>query len=150
VGLGVQGPDGFYDEKRAPYGEYLKSQGYTAENPWATFANAGIDKGDIASGGIFANADKPANIRDEDSETPWLTTQAIDFLDQAQGPWCAHLSYIKPHWPYIVPAPYHAMFGANQVPPATRHAVERENPHPVYGAYMDNRIAQAFQREEVR
>ena len=71
-------------------------------------------------------------------------------MDQARKPWCAHVSYIKPHWPYIVPAPYHDMFGANHVPAATRHAVEREDPHPVYGAYMNNKIAKAFQNEDVR
>jgi len=49
-----------------------------------------------------------------------------------------------------VPAPYHDMYGADHVPAATRHAVERENPHPVFGAYMGNKIAQAFQKEEVR
>ena len=25
-------------------------------------------------------------------------------------PWCVHLSYIKPHWPYIAPAPYNDMY----------------------------------------
>lgn len=150
-GLWAEGPDGFYDERRSPYNEYLKARGYPSENPWADFANAGVDEaGNIASGWMFANADKPANIREEDSETPWLTRKAIEFIDQAQERWCAHVSYIKPHWPYIVPAPYHAMFGPNHVPQPVRHAVEREDPHPVYGAYMENRIAQAFQREEVR
>ncbi len=150
-GLWGQGPDGFYDERRSPYNEYLKSKGYAAENPWATHANAGVDdNGDIASGWMFENADKPANIREEDSETPWLTQRAIEFIEQANDPWCAHISFIKPHWPYIVPAPYHDMYGANHVPAPTRHDSERENPHPVFGAYMGNRIAQAFQREDVR
>ena len=150
-GLWGQGPDGFYDEKRSPYNEYLKSKGYESENPWAHFANAGVDEsGDMASGWMFANADKPANIREEDSETPWLTQRTIEFVDQAKGRWCAHVSYIKPHWPYIVPAPYHDMFGPNHVPAARRHEVEREDPHPVYGAYMSNKIAAAFQQEEVR
>lgn len=153
-GLWGQGPDGFYDEKRSPYNEYLKSRGYEAENPWAVFANAGVesDGGEdrIASGWIFRNADKPANIREEDSETPWLTTETIRFMQQAKAPWCAHVSYIKPHWPYIVPAPYHDMFGANQVPAAKRSEVEREDPHPVYDAYMHNKIAAAFQKDEVR
>lgn len=150
-GLWAQGPDGFYDERRSPYNEYLKSKGYTSENPWSDFANAGIDEdGDIASGWMFANADKPANIREEDSETPWLTQQTIAFLEQAKGPWCTHVSYIKPHWPYIVPAPYHDMFGPSHVPSPTRHEVEREDPHPVFGAYMENKIATAFQREDVR
>jgi len=149
-GLWGQGPDGFYDDKRSPYNEYLKSKGYEGNNPWADFANAGIEDGQKASGWMFDNADKPANIREEDSETPWLTGQTIDFINQAKGPWCAHVSYIKPHWPYIVPAPYHDMFGPAQVPNATRHPSEREDAHPVYDAYLGNKIAQAFQQDEVR
>ena len=150
-GLWAQGPDGFYDEKRSPYNEYLKQQGYQADNPWASFANAGVDDdGAMATGWLFDNADKAANIHERHSETPWLTRRTIDFIDQAVGPWCAHVSYIKPHWPYIVPAPYHDMFGANHVPAAIRHDVEREDPQPVFGAYMENRIARAFQSDEVR
>lgn len=149
-GLWGYGPDGFYDEKRSPYNEFLKSKGYESENPWADFANAGITDKQIASGWMFRNADKPANIREEHSETPWLTSETIRFLDKTEGSWMAHVSFIKPHWPYIVPAPYHNMYGANHVPSATRHEIERENPHPVYGAYMENKIASAFQRNEVR
>lgn len=153
-GLWGQGPDGFYDQNRSPYNEYLKSKGYKAENPWSTHANAGIKGGEQASGWMFDNANQPANIREEDSETPWLTTETIRYIEDARkkddGPWCAHVSYIKPHWPYIVPAPYHDIFGANQVPAATRHQVEREDAHPVYDAYMGNRISAAFQREDVR
>ncbi|MEP1575725.1 sulfatase-like hydrolase/transferase [Roseibium album] len=150
-GLWGSGPDGFYDEKRSPYNEYLKSKGYEGQNPWADFANAGINEdGNIASGWMFANADKPANIREKDSETPWLTARTIDFIEAQSGPWCAHVSYIKPHWPYIVPAPYHDMYGLNHVPAAGRHEVERDDPHPVYAAYMENRISSAFQRDDVR
>ncbi|MCR9058027.1 MAG: sulfatase-like hydrolase/transferase, partial [Rhodobacteraceae bacterium] len=133
------------------YNEYLKSKGYEGENPWADFANAGINEdGNIASGWMFANADKPANIREKDSETPWLTARTVDFIEAQSGPWCAHVSYIKPHWPYIVPAPYHDMYGLNHVPAASRHEVERDDPHPVYAAYMENRISSAFQRDDVR
>jgi len=145
------GPDGFYDKRRSPYNEYLKKKGYSSENPWADFANAGVnDDNEMASGWMFKNADKPANIREEDSETPWLTREAIAFIKQAKGPWCAHLSYIKPHWPYIVPAPYHDMYGANDVSTAMRDDVERHDPHPVFEAYMANKLGQAFQREDVR
>ncbi len=150
-GLWGQGPDGFYDEQRSPYNAYLNAKGYESENPWADFANAGVDEaGNIASGWMMRNADKPANIREEDSETPWLTQRTIDFIEATEGPWCAHVSYIKPHWPYIVPAPYHDMYGANHVPAPKRHPVEQEDVHPVFGAYQQNRIAQAFQQEDVR
>ena len=149
-GLWGSGPDGLYDEKRSPYNEYLNAKGYEAENPWADFANASVDGDDIAPGWIFRNADKPANIKEEDSETPWLTGKALEFMQKAKGPWLAHVSYIKPHWPYIVPAPYHNMFNETHVPPPMRDACEREDPHPVFGAYQNNKIAQAFQKEEVR
>ncbi len=149
-GLWAEGPDGFYDQNRSPYNAYLREKGYEAENPWANNANAGVEDDQIASGWILGNAEKPANIREEDSETPWLTTKAIEFIDEIEGPWLAHVSYIKPHWPYIVPAPYHDMFGPNHVPAAKRHAVERQAPHPVYEAYQNNKIAAAFQQDEVR
>ena len=35
-------------------------------------------------GWFIENADKPANIREEDSETPWLT-RGHQFIDQATG-----------------------------------------------------------------
>ncbi len=150
-GLWGYGPDGYYDEKRSPYNEYLKSKGYESENPWADFANAGLDGDKVASGWIFRNADKPANIREEDSETPWLTSQTIDFIEKTpDGPWCAHVSYIKPHWPYIVPAPYHNMYGRNHVPAPHRHEAELQDPHPVYEAYTQSRIAQAFRKDDAR
>lgn len=149
-GLWGTGPDGLYDENRSPYNEYLRSRGYDGDNPWADYANAGAEDGRIASGWMFRNADKPANIREEDSETPWLTSEAIRFIDAAEGPWCAHVSFIKPHWPYIVPAPYHAMYGANQIQPPVRHPAELDDPHPVLGAYHEARVARAFQRDEVR
>ncbi len=149
-GLWAEGPDGFYDEGRSPYNEYLKSRGYPGDNPWSHFANAAEEGGDLASGWFMKNAGLPANIREEDSETAWLTGEAIRFIEQARGRWCAHVSYIKPHWPYIVPAPYHAMYGANHVPAALRHPAEREDPHPIYKAFMDSPVGRAFARDEVR
>ena len=149
-GLWAEGPDGFYDEGRSPYNEYLKSKGYPGQNPWKDFANAAAEGDDLASGWFMQNADKPANIAEEDSETPWLTGEAIRFIEQAKSPWCAHLSYIKPHWPYIVPAPYHNMFGANHVPAPARHPAERDDPHPIYRAFMDSPVGRAFSRDEVR
>jgi len=151
-GLWAYGPDGFYDNKESPYNNYLKSQGYEGENPWADFANAGIDDDDqMTSGWFMKYAQRAANIREEDSETPWLTSEAMKFIEtQGDKPWLCHLSYIKPHWPYIVPAPYNDMYTAADVPDAIRSEEERDDPHPVYKAFMENSIGQAFSRDEVR
>lgn len=152
-GLVAEGPQGFYDEKRSPYNEWLKGQGYGGTNPWHDNANSGIDTaGNIASGWLMQNAREEANIREQDSETAWLTDRAIEFIDSRadQAPWMCHLSYIKPHWPYIVPAPYHALYGPGDVIPPQRHAREKHDPHPVYGAFMANPMGQSFSRDEVR
>ena len=154
-GLWGTGPDGNYDDKESPYNTYLREQGYEADNPWHDYANAGIDDdGNIASGWVYANAGKPANIREEDSETPWLTREMISFLEEGapkrERPWMCHLSYIKPHWPYIVPAPYHDMYGPNSFMPVTRHEDELADPHPVYAAFSNNVIGTAFKQDAVR
>ena len=151
-GLWAQGPDGDYDHRVSPYNQYLKSRGYEGDNPWHDFANSAVNEnGDIASGWFMQHADRPANIEESDSETPWLTREVMSFMDAQSGdvPWLCHASYIKPHWPYIVPAPYHGMYSANQIQQPIRHAVEREDPHPVYAQFMDNAIGKAFQRPEV-
>ena len=149
-GLWSEGPDGAYDTGESPYNAFLKSRGYESENPWEDFANAGYDEGQTASGWFMENARKPANIREEDSETPWLTGEAIRFIEQAKSPWCAHVSYIKPHWPYIVPAPYHAMYSGDDVLAPVRDESERSAPNPIYAAFMETPVARAFSREDVR
>jgi arylsulfatase A-like enzyme len=152
-GLRPEGPDGLYDERGAlAYNAYLREKGYESANPWHDFANSARDEsGAIASGWFMKNAARPAAIAEEDSETPYLTGRAMEFIaSRGEAPWLCHLSYIKPHWPYIAPAPYHAMYGANQVLPPVRSQRELDAPHPVYAAFMNNAIGRAFAREEVR
>jgi arylsulfatase A-like enzyme len=99
------------------------------------------------------NSREPANVEEQDSETPWLTTEAIHFLEDkadSDRPWVCHVSYIKPHWPYIVPEPYASMFGPEDVVAPVRSEAEKDDPQPVYGAFMRNPIARSFSKEEVR
>lgn len=152
-GLYGIGPDGRYDDREPRYNDYLRELGYGGDNPWHDWANAAADDdGDLLSGWFLKNAGRPARIPDEHSETPYMTRRAMDFIAGAGGdPWCLHLSYIKPHWPYIVPAPYHALYGPDDVLPAVRSEIERGNhAHPVLRAFMDHRVARAFARDEVR
>jgi len=149
-GLHGNGYDGDYGDNDGPYNRYLKDRGYDTDNPWAVYANGSVENGRLASGWFLENADKPANIREEDSETPWLTREAIAFIDQATAPWCAHVSFIKPHWPYIVPAPYHNMYGPEDVQPLIRADQEREAANPVYEAFFTNKIAETFRDDAAR
>lgn len=146
-------PDGPYSPN-PPYDDYLRDLGFTGSNPWEQWANSAEgEDGKILSGWLLSHADKAARIPEEHSETAYMTRRAMAFIAEAKAdgrPWCLHLSYIKPHWPYIVPAPYHAIYSANQVIAAVRSNTEKENPHPVYASYMEERFSKAFARPGVR
>nr|WP_317626535.1 sulfatase-like hydrolase/transferase [Rhodoalgimonas zhirmunskyi] len=139
-------PDGPRYPRNAAYDAHMKDRGWQDENPWQSVANsAEDDDGNILSGWFMENADKPARAADEDSETPYITDRAMDFIGEAgDTPWCLHLSYIKPHWPYIVPAPYHDMYGPETHLDPVRDACELTDPHPVYGAFTEERVSKAF------
>ncbi|WP_170423434.1 sulfatase-like hydrolase/transferase [Ruegeria arenilitoris] len=151
-GMLPEGPDGYYDPDGAKeYNKYLTAKGYESDNPWHDFANSGLDAdGNVLSGWFLRNSAEPANIAEEDSETPYLTGRGMDFMETHDGPWCCHLSFIKPHWPYIVPEPYASMYGPQHVAPVIRSEAERQNAHPVLKAFMDTKVGQAFSRQDVR
>lgn len=146
-------PSTDYDPDPA-YDAYLRDLGFDAENPWEHFANSGEgEDGENFNGWLLAHADKAARIPEEHSETPYMTRRAMRFIEEAEAKgerWCAHLSYIKPHWPYIVPAPYHDMYTAADVKPPVRSEAERQTPHPVLGAFQNERYSVNFSRDEVR
>jgi len=134
------------------YNAYLREQGYDGENPWHDWANSAEGpNGEILSGWQMRHAPLPARVAEEHSETAYMTKRAMSFIEDAgDAPWCMHLSYIKPHWPYIAPAPYHDMYAGVQIPAANKTASERDAPHPVHAAFMAHEDSVAFSREEVR
>ena len=148
--------DGLWPDEVDPadlaYNLYLRAQGYDTDNPWHANANAGRGPdGEVMSGWLMRNAKLPAAIAEEHSETAYMTNRAMDFIVEAgDQPWCLHLSYIKPHWPYIAPAPYHDMFGPEHVVLPNRTEAERKDPHPVVAAFMEHEESRNFARDEVR
>jgi arylsulfatase A-like enzyme len=151
-GLHGSGPAGKYDPREPRYNAWLRAQGYDGDNPWDDWANAGEDEdGNLLSGWLLRNSTRPARVKAEHSETPYMTQRALDFIDEAgTEPWCLHLSYIKPHWPCIAPAPYHALYSAADVLPAVRSRAERRDAHPLFREFMALRVSRAFSRDEVR
>ena len=136
-----------------PYNAHLRGRGFAGENPWEEWANAADDgDGGLLSGWFLDNADRPARVADAESETPYITDRAMAFIDQAgPRPWVAHVSYIKPHWPYIVPEPYASMFGPEDVLPVVRDEAERgPDAHPVFRAMQQHRVSRAFSTPGVR
>ncbi len=135
------------------YNNFLKSRGYTEDdNPWHWAANSVETEEGVRSGFFNDRVDLPARVSDEDSETPYMTRRAVEFLSEDDGetPFLLHLSYIKPHWPYVAPAPYNDMNSADNVIPAVRSDAELTDPNPLAKHFMERVAGKTFSREAAR
>ena len=136
--------------KESGYADYLRQHGYNSDDPWTdcVIAADGPD-GTTLSGWHMRNVHLPARVAEEHSETAYMTDQAIAYIRRmGDEPWVLHLSYVKPHWPYMAPAPYHALYGADQCLPVVRSQAELRNAHPVVAAYRQQEECLSFQRDE--
>jgi arylsulfatase A-like enzyme len=84
---------------------------------------------------------EPAPWRPEDSETAFLTDRFLDWLAGQRGaPWFAHLSFIKPHPPFVAAAPFHDQVSASAIPTP----VEARSTHPWLAAKREERLGQSW------
>ena len=84
-----------------------------------------------------ASLTDPACYRAADSDTAFLTDHAIAALGvRRREPWFAHVNYVRPHPPFVAPAPYNAMYPPEALPqPAVAGAAENERAvHPIIDA----------------
>lgn len=134
------------------YTKYLREQGYDGPNPWLYFANSGVDaSGRVLSGWEMRHARQPARVPQQHSETAYSTRRAIEFIgQQGEAPWCLHLSYIKPHWPYVAPSPYNDMYRASDVSAPVRHPREQSSSHPIFRSYQRHAASLSFSQAQTR
>lgn len=122
----------FLPEHQKPWLSWLKARGVETEADYPDIHRpAGSD-----GGGAVTNA-PPVYSKDE-TPTAFLAGEFIRWLgEQERGaPWFAHLSFISPHPPFIVPEPYNTLYDPADGPDFQRAAswrAEAES-HP-YLAY---------------
>lgn len=110
------------DEK--PWLSWLKSRGYDFADKFAAHAP-------VSAPGRVSNA-PPAYTADE-TQTAFLTDEFIRWHGEQDGAWFAHLSYLRPHPPFVVPAPYNTMYDPSDVPAFRRAAssADERTIHPL-------------------
>jgi arylsulfatase A-like enzyme len=79
------------------------------------------------------------------TETVFLTDRLLDFVNDRSTtgkPWFAHASYLRPHPPFLAPAPYDTMYDPASVPEPTRAATRAEEgaQHPLLGLMINHPI----------
>jgi len=61
--------------------------------------------------------DSPAFYAKEDSDTAFLTDECLKLLTAMKGErWFAHLTYIRPHPPFVAPEPYNRLYKGKNIP----------------------------------
>ena len=133
------------------YAEFLRTRGYDSADPWTDFVISAVDNGRVVSGWHMRNAHLPARVEERHSETAYMTDLALDWI-RARGttPWVLHLSYVKPHWPYLAPAPFHKLFRKRDVGPIARGPQDgTPDEHPVVRAYREHDECVSFAHEEI-
>ncbi len=62
----------------------------------------------------------PAIYTGDDSQTAFLARRCIEYLERAQPGWFVHLSWFRPHPPFIAPRPWNTRYDPSTVPAPLR------------------------------
>ena len=93
-----------FESDCTPWEDYLKSHGYDVP-PYPELYRPVGDR-----------PDDPALYAAEHSDTAFLTDRTIDDLSNRAPGWFAHVTYIRPHPPFVAPAPYNTLYRAANMP----------------------------------
>ncbi|MGI9302104.1 MAG: alkaline phosphatase family protein [Gammaproteobacteria bacterium] len=74
----------------------------------------------------------PPIYKAEHSQTAFVTQKLIEHLSDCAAGWFAHVSYLRPHPPFIAPEPYNTMYDSREVPAPQRAKTvdEQAQQHP--------------------
>ncbi len=108
------------DDDIRPWIEWLSAMGYDTPDEHRLI----YEPADVATPDGRGATWRPARYAAEHTESAFITTKALEWLDgpgRLDQPFCVHLSYLRPHPPYLAPAPYNDMFDPADMPAPTRH-----------------------------
>ena len=138
-------PEGYLGGNRLPWIADLKAKGYEVApgDHNEVFRPVADYPGAEGRGPTFP----PARFAAEDSNTAFLTDQAIRYLSvRRDRPWFVHISYLSPHPPFVVAEPYHDMYDPADTPPAIRAAspADEAEQHPWLAYFLDHQQGTGF------
>ncbi|MDD3445373.1 MAG: alkaline phosphatase family protein [Zavarzinia sp.] len=105
-------------EDPAAWLKYLRAQGYVIpDEPFDIYLPVDNYPGAEGKGPSY-----PPPVYDAgQSNTAFLANEVLDYLEtRGDAPWFVHLSWLRPHPPWVAPEPYNTMYDAEAVPGFTR------------------------------
>ena len=125
------------------WAEWLRSQGHPIPERLYDLFLTRTNQPEWEAGGP---APAPLALDAAHHDTRFLTDRAIDYITRASGSagpgWCVHLSLLRPHPPWVAPAPYNAMYPPEALPGFLRAPTPaEESAHPWLSYQMQQRGA---------
>lgn len=80
----------------------------------------------------------PPRYKAEHTETAFLRQKVENYIsEQQETPWFIHLSWLRPHPPFVVPEPYNSMYDPDTIGPCLRHpSIKQEMAQHPYLQYI--------------
>jgi arylsulfatase A-like enzyme len=121
-----------------PWTEWLGAQGYD------TPSDPGMAYGWRRPGREFedgADHPRPLAFPAKVDDVAFLAGNAMDYMRAAPGPFVAHVSFLRPHPPFVAPEPYNALYDPMAVPDfRRRESVQSEGAqHPFLAWWLSRR-----------
>ncbi len=123
-----------------PWLDWLVAQGVPVPREWQRLDDPTAQHPGLASGYDF-----------EHSQTAFLTQAALDWIERQHAPWFAHLSYLRPHPPFVATSPYHELYSAEDLAAPTRAATRAQEAeiHPLMAALVRHPLTAAPDDDEL-
>lgn len=101
------------DDQHKAWIGWLKKKGYPADlNRETVF---------LPEGGEEIHTSAPSFYRREHSDSVFLTDTLLEwFSTREEEDWFVHLSYLRPHPPWVAPEPFNTLYDPQKVPPPVR------------------------------
>ncbi len=124
------------------WADWLRDKGYDIPDPTWKLYTRKQNVPEYEDGGTFP---APLAIPAEHHDTWFMVDRTMDYIRQAAGPWCVHLSLLRPHPPWVAPEPYNEMYPAAALDDFIRQpdADAEARQHPFLARFLDHHHTRA-------
>lgn len=91
-------------EHERPWLSWLRARGNAAATSRDIHRPADAEPGQITR--------EPPQYAAEETQSAFLAGELIRWMDEQEDPWFAHVSFLRPHPPFVVPEPYNRLYAA--------------------------------------
>ena len=129
-------------EDAGPWLSWLKARGHEVPaDKWDMYLPVSRP-GDVPDG---RPTNAPSRYGAEETETAFLTGEFLRWMDEKtreDAPWCAHISFLRPHPPFVVPEPFNTMYDPADGPDFLRAptAAAERGKHPLVDYWLSTQL----------